>query len=222
MRKADNVDTLKRIAQKGKRAFRRLVKERTAEEILALKKKWGTTGDILEAEKRIEEIASDLVEHYIDNILPNGFKAQVVCSSKMAAVKYRKYIDLAVADRLAVEQGKPVWTGDNAMPEGERDRYRDEELYKRIAFLKSVVVVSQDETNELAIITAARKHAKDVDAVENFKRAFNYDDPEKANTGIAFLIVCDMLLTGFDAHSSRSCISTRMSRITTCFRLLPE
>lgn len=38
-----------------------------------------------------------------------------------------------------------------------------------------------------------------MDAVENFKRAFQFDEPGKENTGIAFLIVCDMLLTGFDA-----------------------
>ena len=55
------------------------MKERTAEEILALKKKWGTTGDLLEAEQRIEAIAADIVDHYVENILPNGFKAQVVC-----------------------------------------------------------------------------------------------------------------------------------------------
>ncbi len=42
-------------------------------------------------------------------------------------------------------------------------------------------------------------HAQAVDAVENFKRKFDYNDPAKVNTGIAFLIVCDMLLTGFDA-----------------------
>jgi type I restriction enzyme R subunit len=61
------------------------------------------------------------------------------------------------------------------------------------------VVVSSDGTNEKAEIVAARKHAKAVNAVENFKRPFNYDDPEKVNTGVALLIVCDMLLTGFDA-----------------------
>ena len=44
----------------------------------AIKKKYGATGDILEAEKRIAAIARDLVDHYIDNILPDGFKAQVV------------------------------------------------------------------------------------------------------------------------------------------------
>jgi len=61
------------------------------------------------------------------------------------------------------------------------------------------IVVSSEGTNERAIITQARKHAMEVKAVENFKKKFDYVDPDKANTGIAFLVVCDMLLTGFDA-----------------------
>lgn len=36
-------------------------------------------------------------------------------------------------------------------------------------------------------------------AVENFCKPFAFDDPDKPYTGIAFLVVCDMLLTGFDA-----------------------
>ncbi|WP_372827705.1 hypothetical protein [Polaromonas sp.] len=36
-------------------------------------------------------------------------------------------------------------------------------------------------------------------AVDNFCKSFDLEDPDKTNTGIAFLIVCDMLLTGFDA-----------------------
>ncbi|NQU24700.1 MAG: type I restriction endonuclease subunit R [Candidatus Nealsonbacteria bacterium] len=201
MRKSKNVETLKRMARREGRPFDDLMQERTAEEILELKKKWGTSGDLLEADKRIEEVAQDIVDHYIENILPNGFKAQVVCSSKMAAVKYGKYIDKAVSERLAEEQAKPEWTGEpTALSDDERHDYRDDELCKRIAFLKSVVVVSSEGTNEPAVITQAHKHAKEVDAVANFKRAFNYDDPEKANTGIGFLIVCDMLLTGFDAR----------------------
>jgi type I restriction enzyme R subunit len=73
------------------------------------------------------------------------------------------------------------------------------ELIRRIAFLKAVVVVSSDATNEPAIITEARKEARRWNAVENFCRPFDLDDPDKALTGVAFLIVCDMLLTGFDA-----------------------
>ena len=53
--------------------------------------------------------------------------------------------------------------------------------------------------NEAAYVTEARKSANAVNAVENFCRPFSMDDPDKINTGIAFLIVCDMLLTGFDA-----------------------
>ena len=200
IRKAENQEILRKIAQKQSRPFDDLVRERTDEEILALKAKWGTTGDLLEAEQRIEAIAADIVDHYVENILPNGFKAQVVCSSKMAAIHYKTYIDKALATRLAAEQAKPVWAGDpHDLPEDDRAEYRDDDLCRQIGFLKSVVVVSSEGTNERAAIVQARKHAQAVDAVENFKRKFDLDDREKVNTGIGFLIVCDMLLTGFDA-----------------------
>ncbi len=164
--------------------FEDLFRHRTEEEILAIKKKYGASGDILEAEKRIEAIARDLVAHYIDNILPDGFKAQVVCHSKLAAVRYQKSIRAALAERLEREKLKPKL---------------DTELIRRIAFLKAAVVVSSDATNELAVITEARKEAKRWNAVENFCKPFDFDDPDQDLTGIAFLIVCDMLLTGFDA-----------------------
>lgn len=200
LRKAENVSILQEQARREGRAFDDLVKERTDGEILALKAKWGTTGDILEAEQRIEAITADLVDYYILNILPNGFKAQVVCHSKMAAIHYKTYIDKALVARLAQEQAKPVWTGKpEDLPEDQRSLYRNDNLCMKIGFLQSVVVISSEGTNERAVITQARKDAQAVDAVENFKRKFDYNDPAKVNTGIAFLIVCDMLLTGFDA-----------------------
>lgn len=200
MRKEENKELVAKIAERQNRKFDDLYKELSDAEIAALKVKWGTNGDILEAEKRIEAIAEDMVRHYVDNILPNGFKAQVVCSSKMAAVHYKKYLDKAIAERLAEEQAKPVWTGDSqALPEKDRATYVDGELCQKIVFLKSAVVVSSEGTNERAVITQARKHGQGLDAVENFKRKFNYENSEKVNTGVAFLIVCDMLLTGFDA-----------------------
>lgn len=164
--------------------FEDLFKERSEEEILAIKKKYGATGDLLEAEQRIAAIARDLVDHYIDNILPDGFKAQVVCHSKLAAVRYRAAINDALAERLDRERVKAV---------------PDMRLIRRIGFLKAAVVLSADPTNEPALITQARKEAKRWNAVENFCKPFDFDDPDKFLTGIAFLIVCDMLLTGFDA-----------------------
>lgn len=164
--------------------FEDLFRNRSEEELTAIKKKYGASGDILEAEQRIAAIARDLVAHYIDNILPDGFKAQVVCHSKLAAIRYRSAIRDALAERLDKEKLKPK---------------SDDDLIRRIAFLKAVVVVSSDSTNELAAITEVRKEAKRWNAVENFCKPFDLNDPDKNLTGIAFLIVCDMLLTGFDA-----------------------
>lgn len=161
--------------------FEDLVKEHTEEEKALIKKKYGTYKDVLEAELRIEGIAKDLVNHYMDNVLPNGFKAQVVASSVLAAVRYKKAISKAITDRLALEKGK--------------DQV-DLDLVKKLGFLKVEAVVSSQGTNEEAIITEARKSAMVNDAVENFKKKFDYDKPL---TSIAFLVVCDMLLTGFDA-----------------------
>lgn len=164
--------------------FEDLFKDRSEEELLAIKKKYGATGDILEAENRINAIARDLVKHYVDNILPNGFKAQVVCHSKLACIRYQNGIKDALAERIALEQGQ-------AKPDGD--------LITRLRFLKTAVVISSDGTNEAAFITHARKEASRLKAVDNFCKSFDFEDPDKVNTGIAFLIVCDMLLTGFDA-----------------------
>ncbi|WP_432737405.1 type I restriction endonuclease subunit R [Maridesulfovibrio sp. FT414] len=163
------------------RKFEDLFKNRTDEEILEIKKRYGATGDILEAEGRIEEIATDLVDHYIEKILPNGFKAQVAASSKLAAVRYVKYIRKALENRIEQEKSKPV---------------PDQDLIAKLELLQASAVLSADGTNDPAIITNAIKEAKRLNAVTNFKKTFSPDRPE---TGMAFLVVCDRLLTGFDA-----------------------
>lgn len=161
--------------------FEDMIKNRSDAEVLAIKKRYGATSDILEAEARIEGIAEDIVSHYINNILPNGFKAQVVTSSKLAAVRYKRFIDQALTSYIENAQ-----TG--LIP--------DHDLIQKIRFLKSAVIISSEGVNERAEITNARKEANRINAVSNFKKRMDTDAPY---TGIAFLIVCDMLLTGFDA-----------------------
>lgn len=163
--------------------FENLFKDRSDEEIAAIRQRYGATGDILEAEDRVEEIANDLVKHYVQKVLPSGYKAQVVCSSKQAALHYQTYI------RKALKQ----WVKDE-LAKSEKDQ--DSALIKQVEFIDAMVVISSDGTNEKAAFVAARNESREKDAVENFKKRFDYDKPE---TGIAFLIVCDMLLTGFDA-----------------------
>lgn len=164
--------------------FENLFKNRSDAELLAIKKKYGATGDLLEAEQRIAAIAQDLVKHYLEQIFPNGFKAQVVCHSKLAAVRYQRAIDDALMDKL------------EELESAERPDFA---LIGKIRQLKAAVVISGDGTNEAAYVTAARKQSRAWNAVENFCKPFAFDDPEKPYSGIAFLIVCDMLMTGFDA-----------------------
>lgn len=163
--------------------FEDLFKERSDEEKAAIRRKYGATGDVLEAENRIKEIADDLVKHYIHNILPSGFKAQVVCSSKQAAIHYQTNIRKALATWVSEEESK-------------LEQEQDKTLLQQVRFLKAAVIISSDGTNEKAVFVAARNESRELNAVENFKKKFDADKPE---TGVAFLIVCDMLLTGFDA-----------------------
>lgn len=73
--------------------FEDLFKERSEEEILAIKKKYGATGDILEAEKRIESIAGDLVDHYIDKKLHEHNLLQAIARvNRVSTNKHRGFI----------------------------------------------------------------------------------------------------------------------------------
>jgi len=161
--------------------FEDMFAERTAEELEQIKKKYGALKDIFEAEKRIEKYAADMLEHYINTILDNGFKAQVVATSKLAAARYKTALEKAIQTRLKKENLR---------------EQKNEKLIKNLEFMKVAMVVSSDDTNEAEIITRYRKESKSNNAIDNFKKKFNYEEPL---TGICFLVVCDMLLTGFDA-----------------------
>lgn len=161
--------------------FEDLFAQRTPEELEAIKQRYGGRDDILEAEARIADVAKDIVKHYVESILPEGFKAQVVANSKLAAVRYRDAIAKAL-DAYATVYAKRQGS--------------DPSVLERIRFLKTVAIVSEEGTNELGAVREARKDAKELDAISNFLKRF---DPSKPETGVAFLNVCDMLLTGFDA-----------------------
>ncbi len=108
----------------------------------------------------------------------------MVCHSKLAAVRYQKAIHAALLETIT---------------NMEAEETPNLQLIKKVKFLKAAVIISSDGTNEGAHITEARKQAKNWNAVSNFCKSFDFEDPEQEHTGIAFLVVCDMLLTGFDA-----------------------
>jgi type I restriction enzyme, R subunit len=171
------------------RDFEDIFSKRSKEEKEEIQRKYGTMQAFLENMDRLRAIANDLVNHYIDEVLPNGYKAMVVASSVLAAARYQYLILEAIKKRLVIEQNKET---------------QDEELIKQIAFIEACTVVTMQDNNEEAFISAARKKAKEMNAVDNFKRDFDYSTDDLGNylkpeTGVAFLCVCDRLLTGFDA-----------------------
>lgn len=171
------------------REFEDEFKERSKEEREEIQKRYGTMQAYLENMDRLRKIANDIVNHYIDEILPNGYKAMVVASSVLAAARYQYLILEAIQKRLELEKTNPD---------------PDTELIKQIEFIEACTVVTMQDNNEEAFISAARKKAKEFNAVDNFKKDFDYSVDENGNytkpeTGVAFLCVCDRLLTGFDA-----------------------
>lgn len=68
--------------------FEDLFRQRTPEELEAIKRKYATKGHIFDAPALIADKARDMLRHYVTNILPNGYKAQVVAYSRLAAIRY--------------------------------------------------------------------------------------------------------------------------------------
>jgi len=135
--------------------FEDLFSDKTKEEKALLRKKYATIETLYKADQRIERIAHDIVEHFNKNIRSNGFKAQIVASDRVRAIKYKEILDRLIGP----ERSEVVRTVNN------RDSKEWKERYRR-----------------------TREEEKAI------KEAFN--DP---NNPLEFLIVCDKLLTGFDA-----------------------
>jgi len=171
--------------------FEDMFKQRTQAEKEEIQRRYGSFIAYLESKERIAEIAKDIVEHYYNDILVNGFKAQVVASSIVAAVRYKYELEIAIQNKI--DELK-------ALPDGERD----DERIKHLEFLKVSAIVSSIGNNEPGYISKARKEALDTDAKNNFKKDFDYSIEDggqykKPESGIGIICVCDRLLTGFDA-----------------------
>jgi type I restriction enzyme R subunit len=183
--------------------FEDLFRERTREELEAIKKKYATKGQIFEAPKLIEEKAADMLRHYVTYILPNGYKAQVVAYSRRAAIRYWDALNIArkalLEEAMALSPNDKDMDDDALMQRPPRVRaavqaWRYREELQRIEF---AVVISSGNNDDPAWAKwsdqdAVKKH------VERFLKPFTHKNPEKADP-LAFLIVKSMLLTGFDA-----------------------
>lgn len=142
---------------------------------------YGSRDAYLEADSTIEAKSKDMVEHYLNHVFPNGYKAQIVATSREAAVRYKKHVDAAVAAAVAKR-------------ESETPGSPELEVLKR---LKSDVIISGNHNDELHLkeYTEEAQHKR---SIKSFKLPFGKED-SGVNGDIGIVIVNNMLLTGFDA-----------------------
>lgn len=183
--------------------FEDLFRERSPEELEAIKAKYATKGQILEAPKLIEEKAGDILRHYVRNILPNGYKAQVVAYSRRAAVRYQQALEAArkalLEEAIALPPADKAMDDDAMMQRPPRvqaavQAWRYRELLARLEF---AVVISSGNNDDPAWSRWSDRVAVD-QHIQRFKKPLTHKEPDKADP-LAFLVVKSMLLTGFDA-----------------------
>jgi type I restriction enzyme, R subunit len=181
--------------------FEDMFDEQTPEQQGQIKKRWGTKNTVLEAPELIGRKAADMLRHYVDVVLPNRFKAQVVAVSREATVRYRTAF-LAARDALLAEI--------DALPPDLRTVQAAEEVAQRntkkarliraacyrdlIARLDFIPVIS-GKHNDAPHLTAWTNEVQQRSVIDRFRMPLSSGERDE----VAFLIVKSMLLTGFDA-----------------------
>lgn len=151
--------------------FAKESEERRAE----LRQRGVTKGDLSRFEPRIELIAVDIWAHYRAHVLPDGFKAQVVAVNRAACVLYKKALDRAIARSLS-----------------RTEKLSREEAQERATEM-SVCIYSPSQHDKEQLPEVA---AWQLDKKATRQAIARFIDP---TSPLRFLIVCNKLLTGFDA-----------------------
>lgn len=183
--------------------FEDLFRQHTPEELEAIKQKYATKGHIFDAPALIADKARDIIRHYVANILPNGYKAQVVAYSRLAAIRYfealRQARDELLAEAHALNPQDKV-LDDEALcqrpPKVQAvvQAWRYRETLARMEFAPIISGTNNDDPAWRAWTDGAAHEQ----LIRRFKKPMFHADPAKTDP-LAFLVVKSMLLTGFDA-----------------------
>lgn len=183
--------------------FEDLFRQHTPDELEAIKQKYATKGHIFDAPALIADKARDILRHYVTNILPNGYKAQVVAYSRLAAIRYygefKKARDELLAQAQALSAQDKV-LDDEALcqrpPQVQAavQAWRFREALARIEFAPIISGSNNDDPGWKAWTEGAVHEP----LIKRFKKPLFHADPAKTDP-LAFLVVKSMLLTGFDA-----------------------
>ncbi len=142
---------------------------------------YGSRKAYLEAESTIQAKAKDMINHYLTHVFPNGYKAQVVATSREAATRYKPQLDSALAEKITeLEISNP-----NGL---------DLEQIKK---LQTDVIISGDH-NDLPHLKEYSDETRHERSIKSFKMPFGREN-EGITGDMGILVVNNMLITGFDA-----------------------
>lgn len=183
--------------------FEDLFRDYSPEELAVIKAKYGTEGDVLEAPLLIEQKARDMMRHYAGVVLPEGFKAQVVATSRQAAATYRQKLEDARDELAAALEALPPEV--LALPDGEVEKLEPGQRFlvrthpqlRKLRALEIAAVFSGDHNDPESWREWADK-GKQEERIRRFKRRLAPEMTDKTDP-LAMLVVNNMLLTGFDA-----------------------
>jgi type I restriction enzyme R subunit len=163
----------------------------------AIKNRYATRSRVLNAADPLKAKAIDILRHYITNILPNDFKAQLVASSRELAVQYVEALNEALNEIVMAIDGAADILKD-IEPEAAQEAGGDVafmvaalphlNVIKRLEF---AAVISVDH-NDLPHLKAWGGATETKQRIERFKKPLSQD-------ALAVLVVKSKLLTGFDA-----------------------
>lgn len=196
-------DGLVKDASSLDQVFEDMFRGYTNTELAIIKARYATQGDVLEAPLLIEKKAADMLRHYVGVVLPEGYKGQVVATSRNAAVIYHE--KLTAAKTALVAQLEALPQAVRGLPDDEQAKldaamrfliaaHANLDLIRALEF---AVVVSGNH-NDPASWKQWTDKSRQEEIVGCFKRRLAPVKSEKADP-LGVLIVTNMLLTGFDA-----------------------
>ncbi|MGW4511756.1 type I restriction endonuclease subunit R [Streptomyces sp. NPDC004393] len=169
--------------------------ELTDEEREQLQRRWATKGQVSAAQQLIDVKAKHMLRHYVDKVLADGFKAQVVAHDRDGTLRYREALMAARDEFVAAVEKLPKTTLrrpiEDLRPTQAR-LARSHAYLDRLRCMDFVPVISKGNAEDEHRYIEWTDEAKQKARIEGFTRPFGEND-------IGFVIVKSMLLTGFDA-----------------------
>jgi type I restriction enzyme R subunit len=196
-------DGLVEQADQLDKVFLDLFRDYTERELAIIKAKYATDGDVMEAPLLIERKARDMIRHYASVVLPEGYKAQVVATSRKAVMTYLEKLAKARDELTAELEALPpeIFT----LSEEDREKLEPEsafllEIHPQLPRLKAMEFAAafSGNHNDPESWRDWSDKAKQEAVVERFKRRWGEARTDKTDP-LSMLVVMNMLLTGFDA-----------------------